>query len=493
MRVLYVSPLKALVYDIERNLRAPLVGVRRAAERLGEAAALAARRGAHRRHAGEGARRPGARPRRDPRHDARVALPDPRLGAARDAAQRRDGDRRRDPRARADASAARTSRCRSSASPRSPRAIRSASASRRPRARSARSRASWAATGPSRSSTRSAPPELDLEIRVPVADMTRPIPVRRARRRRRRSAPATPTPAARARSSASSRRASCPTRRSASGRRSMPSCSRDVRAHRSTIVFVNSRGLCERLAQRLNELAGEELVRAHHGSIAHEQRREIEEALKAGRLRGIVATSSLELGIDMGAVDLVLLVESPGAVSRGLQRVGRAGHSAWARSRTARIYPKHRGDLLEATRRRAAACEAGAVEALRVPRNPLDVLAQQIVAMVGVEPWTVARPRAHGAARRALPRALARGAGRRARHALRPLSLDRVRRAAPAPRLGPRERRAARAAGRGEARARLGRHDPRPRPLRRARRRGTARASASSTRRWSTRRAPGRR
>ena len=89
----------------------------------------------------------------------------------------------------------------------------------------------------------------------------------------------------------------------------------EVLGHRSTILFVNSRGLCERLCQRLNELAGEEILRAHHGSIAHEQRREIEEALKAGRIRGIVATSSLELGIDMGAVDLVLLVESPGSVA----------------------------------------------------------------------------------------------------------------------------------------------------------------------------------
>ena len=99
-----------------------------------------------------------------------------------------------------------------------------------------------------------------------------------------------------------------------------------IRAHRSTIVFTNSRRLAERLAQRLNELAGEELVRAHHGSIAREQRLEIEEELKAGRLPALVATSSLELGIDMGAVDLVIQVESPTSVARGLQRIGRAGH-----------------------------------------------------------------------------------------------------------------------------------------------------------------------
>ena len=99
-----------------------------------------------------------------------------------------------------------------------------------------------------------------------------------------------------------------------------------IRSHRSTIVFTNSRRLSERLAQRLNDLAGEELVRAHHGSIAREQRLAIEEELKAGRLPALVATSSLELGIDMGAVDLVIQVESPTSVARGLQRVGRAGH-----------------------------------------------------------------------------------------------------------------------------------------------------------------------
>jgi ATP-dependent helicase Lhr and Lhr-like helicase len=160
-----------------------------------------------------------------------------------------------------------------------------------------------------------------------------------------------------------------------------------VRRHRSTIVFVNSRGLCERLAQRLNEHAGEELVRAHHGSVAHEQRRDIEEGLKTGELRGIVATSSLELGIDMGAVDLVVLVESPGAVSRGLQRVGRAGHGVGEVS-TGRIFPKHRGDLLEATVV-AQRMRAGSIESLRVPRNPLDVLAQHIVAMTAVQSWHV--------------------------------------------------------------------------------------------------------
>ncbi len=119
-----------------------------------------------------------------------------------------------------------------------------------------------------------------------------------------------------------------------------------IRQHRSTIVFVNSRRLAERLAQRLNDLAGEDLVRAHHGSIAREQRLEIEEELKAGRLPALIATSSLELGIDMGAVDLVIQVESPTSVARGLQRIGRAGHHVGEPSKGV-IFPKYRGDLLE--------------------------------------------------------------------------------------------------------------------------------------------------
>ncbi|MEO5509391.1 MAG: crosslink repair DNA glycosylase YcaQ family protein, partial [Longimicrobiales bacterium] len=160
-----------------------------------------------------------------------------------------------------------------------------------------------------------------------------------------------------------------------------------IRTHRTTLVFVNSRGLCERLAQRLNEQAREELVRAHHGSLAHDQRREIEEGLKTGALRGIVATSSLELGIDMGSIDLVVLVESPGSVASGLQRVGRAGHGVGEVS-IGRIFPKHRGDLLEATVV-ASRMSQGLIESLRVPRNPLDILAQHVVAMVSIQDWRV--------------------------------------------------------------------------------------------------------
>ena len=152
-----------------------------------------------------------------------------------------------------------------------------------------------------------------------------------------------------------------------------------VRQHRSTIVFVNNRRLAERLALRLNELADETIARAHHGSLAREQRTEIEELLKAGLIPCLVATSSLELGIDMGAVDLVIQVESPKSVARGLQRVGRAGHDLGDVSK-GRIFPKFRADLLESAVV-AKAMREGLIEETQIPRNPLDVLAQQIVAI----------------------------------------------------------------------------------------------------------------
>jgi ATP-dependent Lhr-like helicase len=164
-----------------------------------------------------------------------------------------------------------------------------------------------------------------------------------------------------------------------------PELLRLVEEHRSTIVFVNNRRLAERLALRLNELATgskdntAEIARAHHGSLAREQRVEVEELLKRGEIPCLVATSSLELGIDMGAVDLVIQVESPKSVARGLQRIGRAGHELGAVSK-GRIFPKFRADLLES----AVVAErmlAGEIEETAIPRNPLDVLAQQIVAI----------------------------------------------------------------------------------------------------------------
>ena len=161
--------------------------------------------------------------------------------------------------------------------------------------------------------------------------------------------------------------------------RDAPAPARARAAHRSTILFVNSRRLAERLAAALNELAGEEIARAHHGSIAREERVVIEDALKAGRLPALVATSSLELGIDMGAVDLVIQIETPLSVASGMQRIGRASHQVEAVSRGV-IFPKFRGDLL-ATAAITKAMKQAAVEETRVPRNPLDVLAQQLVAI----------------------------------------------------------------------------------------------------------------
>jgi ATP-dependent Lhr-like helicase len=152
-----------------------------------------------------------------------------------------------------------------------------------------------------------------------------------------------------------------------------------VREHNSTIVFVNSRRSAERVALRLNELAGEEIARAHHGSLAREERTKVEELLKAGELPCLVATSSLELGIDMGAVDLVVQIESPKSVAHGLQRIGRAGHGVDEVS-SGRIFPKFRGDLLECAVV-ARRMHEGLIEPTVVPRNALDVLAQQIVAI----------------------------------------------------------------------------------------------------------------
>lgn len=176
-----------------------------------------------------------------------------------------------------------------------------------------------------------------------------------------------------------------------------------VEQHRTTLIFVNARRLAERLATRLNELHwegivrgdeqdgrppdGPELVKAHHGSLSRERRLEIEDELKSGRLRGLVATSSLELGIDMGAVDLVVQVSSPGAVSTGLQRVGRAGHQVGVPSR-GKVFPKHRADLLE-TAVVVERMQAGLIEHTRYPRNPLDVLCQHVVAMCALDDWSV--------------------------------------------------------------------------------------------------------
>ncbi|CPZ25560.1 Probable ATP-dependent helicase Lhr [Mycobacteroides abscessus] len=193
-----------------------------------------------------------------------------------------------------------------------------------------------------------------------------------------------------------------------------------IEAHRSSIVFANSRRLAERLTARFNEIHAERLgldltpmpnpdvpggppahimgsgqtygaapllARAHHGSVSKEQRADIEDDLKTGRLKCVVATSSLELGIDMGAVDLVVQVEAPPSVASGLQRIGRAGHQVGEVSRGV-LFPKHRTDLLgcAVTVRRML---DGDIETLQVPANPLDILAQHTVAACALEPMDV--------------------------------------------------------------------------------------------------------
>jgi ATP-dependent Lhr-like helicase len=186
-----------------------------------------------------------------------------------------------------------------------------------------------------------------------------------------------------------------------------PELLRLVREHRSTIIFVNSRRGAERLAVRLNELAAEEdgqdatyIARAHHGSLAREERLVVEDLLKSGELPCLVATSSLELGIDMGAVDLVIQVESPKSVTAGLQRIGRAGHNVGDVSR-GRIFPKFRADLLECAVV-AKRMRDGDIEPTVVPRNPLDVLAQQVVAATATgDEWKVSD--LHDLVRRAYP------------------------------------------------------------------------------------------
>jgi ATP-dependent helicase Lhr and Lhr-like helicase len=226
---------------------------------------------------------------------------------------------------------------------------------------------------------------LDLEILVPVEDMREP------------GATASPEDGV-----------IDPNRDRAATRRSIwpaiyPQLLELVQRHRSTIIFVNNRRGAERLAVRLNELAGDagepaQIARAHHGSLAREERLVVEDLLKSGRLPCIVATSSLELGIDMGAVDLVLQVESPKSVTAGLQRIGRAGHGVGEVSK-GRIFPKFRADLLECAVV-AKRMRDGEIESTVVPRNPLDVLAQQIVAMTAAgDEWRV--PELHEVVRHA--------------------------------------------------------------------------------------------
>jgi ATP-dependent helicase Lhr and Lhr-like helicase len=370
VRTLYISPLKALAYDVERNLRAPLAGIALANQRLGEPAptvTIASRTGDT----------PAADRRDTLRHPPDILVTTPEslylmlTSGARemlrgveqvvvDEVHVMAGTKRG---AHLALSLERLERL----NRRSPQRI-GLSATQRPLSTIARF---LGGIGPGREVTvvdAGSRKPLELEVIVPVDDMSRlgePISLDEM--------PGGP--------------AAGPEARTSIWPAIHPRILDLIRAHKSTIVFTNSRRLAERLAQRLNELAGKDLVRAHHGSIAREQRLTIEEDLKAGRVPALVATSSLELGIDMGAVDLVIQVESPSSVASGLQRVGRAGHQVGAPSKGI-FFPKYRGDLLECAVVTARMHE-GAIETTVMPRNPLDVLAQQLVAMSVMDTWTV--------------------------------------------------------------------------------------------------------
>ncbi|MET8546046.1 ATP-dependent helicase, partial [Kitasatospora sp. NPDC004799] len=391
-RVLYVSPLKALAVDVERNLRAPLAGLRQAAVRLGlpePEVQVAIRSGDT----------PAADRRRFTTHPPDILITTPEslflllTSAAREALRGVDtvildevhavaGTKR-------GAHLALSLERLDELLDRPARRI-GLSATVRPVDEVARF------LSPQRGAAvvqPAAAKEFDLSVVVPVPDLD-DLP----------AAPATGGAAA-----------SDPQRQASIWPHVEERIVDLVEAHRSTIVFANSRRLAERLCNRLNEIAYERatgtavpeahapaelmggsgaakgapavIARAHHGSVSKEQRSLVEEELKAGRLPAVVATSSLELGIDMGAVELVVQVESPPSVASGLQRVGRAGHQVGAVS-TGVFFPKYRGDLVQS----AVVTErmrSGRIEALRVPRNPLDVLAQQLVAMTALDTWPV--------------------------------------------------------------------------------------------------------
>ncbi|TMQ13777.1 MAG: DEAD/DEAH box helicase [Deltaproteobacteria bacterium] len=373
-RVVYVSPIKALAYDVERNLRAPLAGL----QRLGAGGAITVDV-----RTGDTPARERERQRRQP---AQILITTPEslylLLAGRSRERLRGVDTIIVDEIHALAptkrgihlglSLERLCHLVTGAGNAEPQRI-GLSATQRPLIEVARY---LGGDRPVEIVDASARPALDLAIEVPAAEMDQPRDATRGgvnlaalpRERGRESPLLIDRPGTAA--------------RDGGGMWPLiyPRLLALILAHRTTIIFVNSRRLAERVSQQLTELAqatgaagagAGELVRAHHGSVARHQRVEIEEALKAGRL----------------TVDLVIQVESPGAVSRGLQRIGRAGHHVGGVS-IGRIVPKFRGDLLEATVV-ADKMREGEVEAIRVPDSALDVLAQQIVAMVAVDAWRV--------------------------------------------------------------------------------------------------------
>jgi ATP-dependent Lhr-like helicase len=394
-RVLYISPLKALAVDVERNLRAPLVGIRQTAERLGERVpevSVGIRSGDT----------PAAERRTLARTPPDILITTPESLFLMLTSQARESLRHVETvivdEVHAVAGTKRGAHLglsleRLDALLPQPAQRIGLSATVRPLEEVARF------LGGTTPVEIVAPPSVkqwDLKVVVPVEDMTAPAPYDD-------SLPGEGAAEGDGREATSI----------------WPHVENHVvdliEQHRSTIVFANSRRLAERLTARLNEIAAERagvtvdtdgpapaeimaqsgasygappvIAKAHHGSVSKEQRALIEDDLKRGRLPCVVATSSLELGIDMGAVDLVIQIESPPSVASALQRVGRAGHQVGEVSRGV-LFPKHRGDLAQT----AVAVErmrSGLIESMRIPTNPLDVLAQQVVSMVAMEPWSV--------------------------------------------------------------------------------------------------------
>jgi ATP-dependent Lhr-like helicase len=377
-RVLYISPLRALAFDIEKNLRAPLVGIELAAERIGATFT-----------APEVAMRTGDTSSND--RQKLIRRPPDLLITTPESLYLMLTSRARETLSGVEtvivdeihamsttkrgAHLAMTLERLEELTERPPQRI-GLSATQRPLEETARFLGGYAdaeTPRPVRIVDTGVRKQLEIDVVVPIEDMGAPGD-----------------------DSAPMGRPGGAERRSSIWPSVYPRVLELIMAHRSTIIFCNARRAAERLAAKLNELAEsqgigvnpetglltEDLVKAHHGSLAREQRVVIEDQLKRGTLRAIVATSSLELGIDMGAVDLVVQVESPGAVSRGLQRIGRAGHSVGQPSKGT-IFPKHRSDLIE-TAVVVRRMLDGEIEHTRYLRNPLDVLAQQIVAHTAI-------------------------------------------------------------------------------------------------------------
>ena len=374
-RVLYVSPLRALAFDVEKNLRAPIVGIRHAAERLG-----------HNFREPVVALRTGDTSARDRqrmlRHPPDVLITTPEslylmlTSSARSTLANIDtviiDEIHAIAATKRGAHLALSLERLEELTAVAPQRI-GLSATQRPLEEVARFLGGYRDGAPRTVSIvdAGARKPMQIEVVVPIEDMGSLGKVTTELR----SGPAT---------------AAGVERRTSIWPSITPKILELVQQHRSTIIFCNARRGAERLAAQLNELAVDlglgdaDFVKAHHGSLAREQRIVIEDQLKRGQLRAIVATSSLELGIDMGAVDLVIQVESPGAVSRGLQRIGRAGHSVGEASK-GKVFPKHRHDLLEVAVVARRMLDAD-IESTRYLRNPLDVLAQHIVAHVAMHP-----------------------------------------------------------------------------------------------------------